>query len=278
MTEQEQQMLPTLKNGNHLSAIIPATFDDCVRLARVIATSGLAPRDMNDEAKITVAIMHGLEIGLPPMYAIQKIAVINGRPAIWGDAVPALLWSKGFKIRERMEGSGEEKNIVATCEIERPDGFKDSRSFTWKDAEKAGLLTKKGTWQEYQKRMFQMRARGFGARDIAPDALGGLYIAEELMGPKPPIDVTPKDTVEDIPDIPEETVEAVPDIEQVEDTDQIADADGLIEQIKADIAVAVSDKKPSERIAEVAEQYEDLIERLPESHRGEAHKLLEDAA
>jgi len=175
-----------LKAGNGIAAIIPQNIEEVFRLATAIAKSGLAPSTMKDPEKITVAIMHGLEIGLPPMQAIQKIAVINGRPSLWGDAVPALLWARGFKIIEGVVDG------VATCTVVRPDGERITRTFSAADAKKAGLLGKPGPWQQFPDRMLQMRARAFAARDGAADALSGLYIAEELADSPEAVDITPK--------------------------------------------------------------------------------------
>ena len=44
---------------------------------------------------ILVAVQWGFEIGLAPMQALQNIAVINGRPSLWGDSLLALV--KGHK-------------------------------------------------------------------------------------------------------------------------------------------------------------------------------------
>ena len=102
-----------LKAGGQIVGIVPHTIDEVFRLAQGIASSGLAPKDMATAEKVTVAIMTGMELGLPPMFALQKIAVVNGRPALWGDALPALLWSRGFKLREWTEGD------TAHCEVTR---------------------------------------------------------------------------------------------------------------------------------------------------------------
>ncbi len=171
----ELQVVP-LRTGGPVAGIIPQSIDEVVRLAQGIAKSGLAPNTMNTPEKITVAILTGLEIGLPPMFALQKIAVVNGRPALWGDALPALLWSRGFKLREWTEGD------VAHCEVTRPDGSAIERTFSDADAKAAGLLGKAGPWTQYKPRMRAMRARGFACRDGAADVLGGLYVAEELEG------------------------------------------------------------------------------------------------
>lgn len=169
----EGQLIP-LRTGGPVAGIIPQSIDEVLRLATGIAKSGLAPSTMNTPEKITVAILTGLEIGLPPMFALQKIAVVNGRPALWGDALPALLWSRGFKLREWTEGD------TAHCEVMRPDGSTIERTFSDADAKAAGLLGKAGPWTQYKPRMRSMRARGFACRDGAADVLGGLYVAEEL--------------------------------------------------------------------------------------------------
>lgn len=173
--------------GSKLSAIVPRDIEETFRMAKAVAASGLAPKGMNTPEQIMVAIMHGMEIGLPPMQAIQRIAVINGRPSIWGDAVPALLLSKGFKLREWIEGTAD--HAVAHCTVTRPDGDEISRTFSVPDARKAGLWGKVGPWTQHPLRMLQMRARGFAARDGAADALAGLYLAEETQDI---VDITPR--------------------------------------------------------------------------------------
>lgn len=167
-----------LRAGGSISAIVPQSIEEVYRVAKCISESGLAPNGMKTPEQVTVAILTGLEIGLPPMFAIQKIAVINGRPSIWGDAVPALLWARGFKISELMNYE-DAANMVAVCTVTRPDGTAIERSFSVAQAKKAGLWGKSGPWSQYPDRMLQMRARGLACRDGAPDVLSGLYFAEE---------------------------------------------------------------------------------------------------
>lgn len=169
-------MVPALIAGRKVTAIIPTSIEETFRLATAISKSGLAPSTLKSPEAIMVAIMQGAELGLPPMMSINKIAVVNGRPTLWGDAVPALLWSRGFKIDESIADG------VATCTVTRPDGHKVTRTFSEADARKAGLFGKAGPWSQYPSRMLAMRARGLAARDGAADALSGLYLQEELEG------------------------------------------------------------------------------------------------
>lgn len=182
-----------LQTGGKIAGIIPTTIEEVFRLASAVAKSGLAPRGMETPEKLTVAIMHGLEIGLAPMQAIQRIAVVNGRPTVWGDALPALLLARGFSIGERIEGSGDDR--VAVCKVVRPDGAMIERTFSVADAKRAGLWNKQGPWQQYPERMLRMRARGFACRDGAADVLSGLYVAEEIEEERPMRDVTPRKDV-----------------------------------------------------------------------------------
>lgn len=182
----EPNRVVSLRAGGRVTAIIPQSVEEVFRIAKAIHASGLAPNGMKSVEQITVAIMHGAEIGLPPMQAIQRIAVVNGRPTIWGDALPALLLARGFRLDETMDGADDARG--ATCRVIRPDGTKIERRFTVHDAKTAGLWGKVGPWKQYPDRMLQMRARGYAARDGAADVLSGLYVAEELQD----IDVSPR--------------------------------------------------------------------------------------
>jgi hypothetical protein len=128
---------------------------------------------------IMLAIQMGSEIGLAPMQSLQNISVINGRPAVWGDAVLGLCRQSAVckDIIEAVAGEGE--RMVATCTAIRVGSEPVVRSFSVEDAKKAGLWGKAGPWQQYPRRMLQMRARGFAVRDCFPDVLRGLITAEE---------------------------------------------------------------------------------------------------
>lgn len=261
-----------LKAGAPIVGIVPQTIEEVFRLAKGIADSGLAPKDLNTSEKVMVAILTGLEIGLPPMFAIQKIAVINGRPTIWGDAVPALLWSRGFKLREWTDAE------TAHCEVSRPEGDKIERTFSLADAKKAGLAGKPGPWQQYPSRMLQMRARGFACRDGAADVLGGLYLREEIEEPMrdiTPAKAAPLEIPDNIPDTKPSEAEQSQALEPDKEADTpLADADGLLAKIEEDISLCTS----AQELAEIAEHNESMIMRLPTEKRKKAWKMLSEAA
>lgn len=146
--------------------------------AKMISESELAPKDYRGKpGNVIIAMQFGAEIGLKPMQAIQNIAVINGRPSIWGDAMIALVMNSPLceYIHEKIE------NDTAYCSVKRKG---DDREYTYEfskaDAKQAGLLGKSGPWGQYPDRMMQMRARGFALRDKFSDVLKGLAMAEEV--------------------------------------------------------------------------------------------------
>jgi hypothetical protein len=173
---------------------VPQTLDDVYRLANLIFKSGIGPKDLKSPEACTVAILHGMEIGLKPMQALQRIAVINGRPTLWGDAMLGLVQASGLleDIQESWEGKPGTDEHRAVCIVKRVDRpTKVIGTFSQADAKAAGLYNKAGPHTQYPNRMKQMRARSFALRDLFPDVLGGMYSAEEVMDMGEMKDVTP---------------------------------------------------------------------------------------
>jgi hypothetical protein len=187
---------PPIEAGSEVAAFRPRNFDEAWRLSVALsegATSMIPDVYRGSPGAVFAALAKGAELGLSPMAALGSIAVINGRATLWGDALPALVRREGHTIEEWLTGDTRE-DWVAHCRIKRRDtGETIVRSFSWSDAIMAGLAKKPGPWQQYPKRMLQMRARGFAVRDGVAEIMVGLGMAEEVMDtPKPPRDITPR--------------------------------------------------------------------------------------
>jgi hypothetical protein len=159
------------------------SFDDAFRFSKMVAASEFAPKDFRGKPEsCLLAIQHGSELGLSPMQSLQSIAVVNGRPAVYGDAALALVQSSPAcaYVREYVEGEGD--NLTAVCEVQRR-GYPQPTvaKFSVADAKKAGLWGKTGPWSQYPSRMLGLRARGFALRNAFADALRGLVTAEEAQ-------------------------------------------------------------------------------------------------
>lgn len=199
--------------GGTISGIVPVTLDEMYRFSKAISSSGMAPYGLTTPEQVMIAMQSGMELGLPPMQAVQSVAVINNRPCLWGDALIGVVRSSPSCkfIKETIEGEGDD--MVAYCSTLRAGEDEPVvRSFSVDDAKKAGLwqteprVTKKGKnggtyekdndspWYKYPKRMLQMRARAFCLRDVYGDVLKGMQVREEVedYSASQPKDVTPE--------------------------------------------------------------------------------------
>lgn len=180
--DQPIQRKTPLTAGNLPRAIVPIDFEGAYRIANVVTQAGMAPKTLQTVEKAMVAILHGLEVGLTPMNALQAIAVINGRPTIWGDGAIGLIRASGLLeyMEEFYENEDDPIKMKAVCVVKRKGEPKPVKTdFSMADAKKAGLLAKEGPWQTYPKRMLKMRAR-WALRDTFADVLKGLQIREEV--------------------------------------------------------------------------------------------------
>jgi hypothetical protein len=137
------------------------------------------PKDFRGKPEnVLVAMQWGREIGLKPLQALQNIAVINGRPNLWGDAVLALVLNSPVcrDVIETYEGEGEER--CAVCIAQRHGKQDKVGRFSIADARQAELISKQSPWKGYPERMLKMRARGFALRDQFADVLKGFNVLE----------------------------------------------------------------------------------------------------
>ena len=190
----------SIPNGRSGFSLAPQSLDEAMRFADILSNSSIVPKDyQGSPGNILVAVQWGAELGLPPLQAMQNIAVINGRPAIWGDAVIAIVRASGL-LESISEGVAQD---AATCTVKRKGEAAVSRTFSTEDAKRAGLLGKQGPWQQYPKRMLQMRARAWALRDVFPDVLRGVHVGEEAQDlPPEPKDMGPVDEAPRAPEKP----------------------------------------------------------------------------
>lgn len=161
----------TKQGGGFL--VVPTNMNELIDFAKLLANSDLVPKDYRDKpGNCMVAIQMGGEIGLSPMQSIQNIAVINGRPSLWGDALLAVCLPHLDAFDETDDGA------TATCVAKRGNRTV-TQTFSTEDAKRAGLAGKQGPWTQYPARMRQMRARSFALRNICADVLRGIQSAEE---------------------------------------------------------------------------------------------------
>lgn len=188
MTEPKR---PEIRMGTgHVQRVDLDSLDAVYRFAKGVALAGWAPKSYREDPrnadspfsvdKIALGILHGAEVGLRPLAALRGIAVINGTPSLWGDAMMAVVRASGeLEEFKEWEVVPTTDNPTAHCRVKRRGQDPVERSFGQDDARKAQLAGKAGPWQTYPQRMRAMRARSWALRDAFSDVLSGLGAAEE---------------------------------------------------------------------------------------------------
>jgi hypothetical protein len=227
---------------------------EAMQFSEMLASSSMVPKAYQGKPNdVLVCVQWGYEMGLAPMQALQNIAVINGKPSVYGDAMMALVQASPVceDIEEYIENEGT-PNPVAVCMAKRKGRKPVVAKFSVEDAKRAGLWGKGGPWTAYPKRMLQMRARGFALRDAFPDVLKGMITAEEaqdypdeakpvpVVKPANPLDLVAKPVELPMAEpvvIEPEIVNAVDEVLQTVN-DQITDA---VTQVEAPAAIEEDD-------------------------------------
>lgn len=163
------------KTENKLFSLVPQSMDQAIALADRFAKSGMVPKHYAGNANaILVAWEYGGSLGLGLMQSLQGIAVINGMPCLWGDALLAVAMASG-----QLEDLDE--SIEGQCTVTRKGKKPVTSKFSMADAKVAGLVGKAGPWTQYPKRQLQMRNRSFALRDTFADILKGMQVAEDVQ-------------------------------------------------------------------------------------------------
>jgi hypothetical protein len=163
--------------------ITPRGIEEAIRLAKIMAASGLMPKSIETPEAVFVAMQMGAEIGLSPMASVQNIAVINGRPGIYGDAALAIVRSSGLleEFKEWSEGERKKPGWTYFCRVKRKGCEAVTGSFSWAEALEAGFdqVKPESPWKRWTNRMMQFKARNFAMRDQFADFLKGIRTIEE---------------------------------------------------------------------------------------------------
>ncbi len=160
-------------------------------LQNLIDSKHLPSHVKTTQTAFTIVQM-GKELGFAPMQALHQIVPIQGKLSLSAKAIGAVLRKGGVKFRTLEDGVyvyGEKVSIEkldgekatgmrTTIEFTR-DGMIELCSFTWRDAELAGLTTK-DNWKRMPKEMLYARCLAKGANRIGQDLLLGLYMTDEL--------------------------------------------------------------------------------------------------
>jgi hypothetical protein len=189
--DEKSRQLMAMVPGASIAPIVPRNIEEAFRMAEMLIVAKMAPESLKTPEAVCVAILHGLEVGMTPLAAVQSIAVINGKPSLWGDGFLAVIQGSGLlEWKKEFERVDERNGKTAVCIMKRKgDPEPATCEFSEVDARDANLANK-AIWKAYAPRMRKMRARAFAGRDLFSDVLKGMKMAEEVNDY---VDVTPSD-------------------------------------------------------------------------------------
>lgn len=203
--EQPKTQVPakTAISSNESGYLQAETLEGRYRVADAMFKGKMVPKSYESAAQVFAAMEYAIQLGLRPMVALQKIAIVNGSPALWGDLPLALAldkgllpWHKCFLIdKDHKEICFKNKNldvepwgaVMQGIRKGHEERGEQERFFTKPMAEKAGLPKKEKTpWgQGYDWRMMMYRAQQQFIKDITPDAIYGIPMAEHDFNVNP---------------------------------------------------------------------------------------------
>ncbi len=247
----------------------PSTLQDLDKLCETLANSGMVPTIYAGKPKmIAVAATMGHRLGVDIFSALAGIAVINGRPAVWGDLMLAVCQKD--KSWEDMEESFDDKTKTATCTVTRKGRKPYVSTFSFADAQTASLIGKQGPWTTNPKRMCGMRARAFALRGVYADILAG-FVTREEMEDADLVEVQGTVVPEAKPartrTIKEPTkAEAI--AEQI--LDKAVEAAVAMEQVKQEEPVVVTDvDSPTPTVADYQIMWKNVAQEYPDTYLAE---------
>lgn len=144
-------------------------------IAVTLKNGGVLPKGIDTVQKMVVVLQAGREIGLQPIEALNSLYFVNGKVSMYGEAVPMQIMRAGHKITW-----GKCDKHEATVTITRgDDGQEMTQTFTMEEAKERGY-TSNPIYQKYPENMLKWRVLGMVAKFIAPDALRGIGIKEDM--------------------------------------------------------------------------------------------------
>lgn len=147
------------------------------KIAEKIANTEMVPTALRGRPEAVLAIMlAGHEAGIQPMQSLQKIHIIEGRPAMAAELMRALVLQHGHELIY------EEVTITRCKAAGRRRGSERWTTVTWTmDDAKRGGLDRKANWVKWPRAMLIARSTAELCRMIFPDVLAGIsYTVEEL--------------------------------------------------------------------------------------------------
>jgi hypothetical protein len=116
--------------------VVLRTVEDMFRLATALYQSGMAPKGLQNIQSVIVAMELGMEVGIAPMTAVWNVAVINGRPSLFGDMQMGVVQASGLfdnNAEQPQAQAGQSKGdaLAARLASKPADPVADAEDAAW---------------------------------------------------------------------------------------------------------------------------------------------------
>jgi hypothetical protein len=163
-------------------------FQDCQRMAQLLASSELVPKAYTGKvANCVIALEMAGRIGASPLAVMQNLYIVHGKPAWSSQFLIACINASGrfSPMRYTMSGDGENRGCVAWA-VDRGGERLESPLITIGMAKAEGWFDKQGSkWQTMPELMLRYRAATLFARLYAPELTMGIHTDDEVIDTVP---------------------------------------------------------------------------------------------
>ena len=175
------------------NAMAPKDHTQVSRVAQQYLQSGALPDCFKNTAQVITGMQLAAEKGQDPLSSLMNTAIIGGKFTYHSDKPLQMVIESGHLAGMKEKQFDKDYNLIcienknldakaeyATCWVKRDNNIERECYFTMNMAKEAGLIPCNSLkpWAKYPKRMLQMRARSLALKDVFPDALEGVKIAE----------------------------------------------------------------------------------------------------
>ena len=154
---------------------IAAQANQLLEVGAMLVKSGMLPSSIRSPEAAMAIIIKGMELGLPPMAALNGITIIQGKPSVSPQLMLSLINRSGqledIEIKTASEG--------AAVTMRRRGRKPHTACFGPAEA-RAMELSGKDNYKKQPAVMYQWRAVAACARVVFPDVIDGLYTPEEM--------------------------------------------------------------------------------------------------
>ena len=168
--------------GNILDS--PESFLQTAKMAKMLSQANMLPRTFAGQpGNCMILIDMAKRSGMSVLFVAQNLYIVSGNPSWSGQACIALINNCGrftpIKFDEKYVSETEWECTAYATEKATGDVVR-STTINYELAKSAGWYDKSGTyWKKMPMQMAKYRAAAFFARTYCPEALFGLYTADE---------------------------------------------------------------------------------------------------